>query len=792
MKSLVIVESPTKARTIKKYLGKDYEVKASVGHVKDLPKKKLGVKIENGFEPEYITIRGKGKILQELREAASKADRIYLAPDPDREGEAIAWHISQELKGVQERDIYRVLFNEITEPGIREAMQHPGKIDRNKVDAQQARRILDRLVGYQISPLLWEKVNYGLSAGRVQSVALRLICEREREVQAFVPREYWSITAGLEGRLPPLFSARLAKINGKKEEVKDEQTALSIVEEAKGAPFVVAKVEKKERKRSTAAPFITSQLQQEAARRFQFSPKRTMLIAQRLYEGIDIGQEGPVGLITYMRTDSPRIAPQAQEQAREYIREKFGPDYLPAKPPIYKGRAAAQEAHEAIRPTSVRWEPERLRPYLGKEELALYQLIWQRFLASQMTPAVYDMTTVDIAAGRYTFRATGAVIKFSGFMQVYVEARDEPADEVAEENLLDREKVEPLPPLQVGEALKVREIVPRQHFTQPPPRYSEATLVKELEEKGIGRPSTYASIVSTIKERDYVREEKRKLSPTELGLLVNDLLTGHFPEILNVEFTANMENQLDEIEEGKARWAETLAQFYGSFVQTLERAQKEMTRVKGKEVPTDIPCEKCGRQMVIKWGRKGYFLGCPGYPECKNTAEFTRDEEGTIRAIKNEETTDEVCEKCGSPMLIKQGRYGKFLACSGYPRCKSTRKLAPAGNSQGQEEATEEVCENCGSPMLIKPGRYGKFLACSGYPRCKSTRKLAPAGNSQGQEEATEEVCEKCGSPMLIKPGRYGKFLACSGYPRCKSTRKLAATGNGQAKEEAAEEIYKK
>ncbi|MBI2877566.1 MAG: type I DNA topoisomerase [Candidatus Tectomicrobia bacterium] len=743
MKSLVIVESPAKARTIKKYLGKDYEVKASVGHIKDLPKKKLGVKVEKGFEPEYITIRGKGKIIQELRDAAHKANRVYLAPDPDREGEAIAWHISQELKGVREEDIYRVLFNEITEQAIREAMKSPGKIDRNKVDAQQARRILDRLVGYQISPLLWEKVNYGLSAGRVQSVALRLVCEREREIQAFVPQEYWSITADLEGRLPPPFSARLAKIQGKKAEVKDEPTARAIVEEARGLPFVVAKVERKERKRNPVAPFITSQLQQEAARRLHFSPKRTMLIAQRLYEGIDIGQEGPVGLITYMRTDSPRISPQAQEQARDYIRAKFGASYLPARPPVYKGRASAQEAHEAIRPTSLQWEPENLRPFLGKEEFSLYQLIWQRFLASQMAPAVYDMTTVDITAGRYSFRASGAVIKFPGFMQVYTEGRDEPADETTEDGLMDREKVEPLPLLQVGEALKVREIVPRQHFTQPPPRYSEATLVKELEEKGVGRPSTYATIVSTIKDRDYVRDESRKLFPTELGMLVSDLLTGHFPEIVDVEFTANMENQLDEIEEGKARWTETLTRFYHSFVQTLERAQKEMTSVKGQEEPTDIPCEKCGRSMVIKWGRKGYFLACPGYPECKYTAEFTRDEQGTLQVVKKEEeTTEEVCEKCGSPMLIKAGRYGKFLACSAYPQCKATRKLTAAGNGQAQEEATEEVCEKCGSPMLIKAGRYGKFLACSAYPQCKATRKLA-AGNGQAKEEATEEVCKQ-------------------------------------------------
>ncbi len=699
-KSLVIVESPAKARTINKFLGKDFTVLASVGHIKDLPKSKLGVDIENDFEPHYELIKGKANTIKELKQASKKASKIYLAPDPDREGEAIAWHIAEEVDKKREKTL-RVLFNEITEKAVREAIEHPTVLDEHKFEAQQARRVLDRLVGYQVSPILWDKVRRGLSAGRVQSVAVRLICDREREIQAFIPREYWSITAGFEvpeGEAG--FSAKLTKKDNKKFELNNGAEADNVLSELKGAEFKVAEIETRETKRNPSAPFITSKLQQEASRKLGFTAKKTMMLAQQLYEGIDLGEEGPVGLISYMRTDSTRISNEAITAARSFIEEKWGPDYLPAKPNIYKSKKKAQDAHEAIRPTYFQHSPENVKKYLSKDQWRLYQLIWNRFIACQMNPAIIDQTRVQIAAKNYLFNASGSTVKFLGFTAVYVEGVD-----------VEEEKEEKLPPLAKNEVLRLLQLLPAQHFTQPPPRYTEATLVKELEEKGIGRPSTYASIISTIQEREYVNKERTQLKPTELGFLVTDMLIKSFPEILDVEFTAHMEEELDMIEEGKVKWRETMKEFYGPFRESLEKAKKDMKNVKAEETPTDINCEKCGKMMVIKWGRKGKFLACSGYPECKNTKDFTVNEEGKVIPMERvAETTETPCPKCGKPMVVKSGRFGRFLACSDYPDCKSTLPLS-----------TGITCPEGDGGMLVerrtKRGRV--FYSCSNYPKCK-------------------------------------------------------------------------
>src|SRR5512143_915872 len=614
MKSLVIVESPAKAKTISKYLGRNYTVKASVGHIMDLPKSKLGVDIENDFEPKYIMIKGKAPVVKELKSAAKKADRILIATDPDREGEAIAFHVAETISdSAKTQEIYRVLFNEITKKAILQAIEHPGKIDSNKVDAQQARRVLDRLVGYQISPILWQKVRRGLSAGRVQSVALRLICEREDEIKAFVPEEFWSLTALLEGKLPPQFEAKLIKKDEEKLRVKNNDEVQQILTGLQGKAYAVSKVEKKERRRNPVAPFTTSKLQQEAGRKLGFTAKRTMGIAQSLYEGVDVGDEGAVGLITYMRTDSTRVGKEAQDEVRDFIAGKYGKDYLPEKPPVYASAKSAQEAHEAIRPTSVLREPDEIKAYLENDQYKLYKLIWNRFVASQMNPALIDQTSVDIKAGDYTFRATGSVVKFPGFMAVYLEEKSE--DQAAEED--GEEAV--LPPLVEGETLTLVKLDPKQHFTQPPPRFSEALLVKTLEEKGIGRPSTYAAIISTIQDRHYVQKVENKFRPTELGELANKLLIQHFANVLDVQFTARMEEDLDKIEEGGMKWAVAVREFYDPFSRDLEAAKAEMKDFKAELVPTDSTCEKCGKPLSVTRRRKGQFLACSGYPDCKNT-----------------------------------------------------------------------------------------------------------------------------------------------------------------------------
>ncbi len=738
MKSLVIVESPAKAKTIAKYLGKDYTVKASVGHIMDLPKSKLGVDIENNFEPQYIQIKGKAPVVKELKSAAKKADRILIATDPDREGEAIAYHVAETVSGsTKTQEIYRVLFNEITKKAIIQAIEHPGKIDSHKVDAQQARRVLDRLVGYQISPILWQKVRRGLSAGRVQSVALRLICEREEEIKAFVPEEFWSLTALLEGKVPPQFEAKLVKRDEAKLKVKNNDEVRQILAALEGKSYVVSKVEKKERRRNPVPPFTTSKLQQEAGRKLGFTAKRTMGIAQSLYEGVELGKEGAVGLITYMRTDSTRIGKEAQDEARDFIAERYGRDYVPEKPPVYPSAKSAQEAHEAIRPTSVLREPDAMKQFLENDQYKLYKLIWNRLVASQMSPAVIDQTSADIKAGDYAFRATGSVVKFKGFMAVYLEDKSEDQAPSEEDN---GEAV--LPPLVEGETLTLIKLDPKQHFTQPPPRYSEALLVKTLEEKGIGRPSTYAAIISTIQERDYVEKVENKFHPTELGVLVNRLLVNHFPVVMDVAFTAKMEGELDKIEEGQMPWVEAVRDFYTPFNESLGKAQAEMKDFKAEQTPTDIVCEKCGKPMVLKWGRNGQFLACSGYPECKNTKPFIRKENGVVQAAP-EETTDEVCPKCNSAMIVKRGRFGKFLACSRYPECNHTQGMT-----------TGVACPDDGGKIVERRSRFGKvFYSCANYPACKFAVWYKPI----------PRACPQCGAPFLIEKfsKKTGPYIAC-------------------------------
>src|SRR5436309_7358942 len=755
-KSLVIVESPAKANTINKYLGKEFVVKASLGHIKDLPKSKLGVDIDHDFEPAYELIPGKEKIVKELRTAAKAAERIFLAADPDREGEAICQHL-KEIFDDNKAEVFRVLFNEITPKAIRAAIEKPGRINQHIVDAQQARRILDRLVGYQISPLLWDKVRRGISAGRVQTVTLRMIVERERDIQAFTPEEYWSIIAKLEGREPPQFNARLVKIKGKNAELKNQADAEHILEVVKKAEFLVESVVTKEKKRNPVPPFTTSKLQQDAARRLRFSVKKTMMLAQRLYEGVELGEEGRVGLISYMRTDSTRISDEAMEMVRSYVSDVYGPSYLPEKPVIYKSKKDAQDAHEAIRPTFVGRTPDDLKAYLGEDELKLYRLIWTRFLASQMNPAVYDQTTVEISAKDYLFRENGRVMKFDGFLRVYEESTD---DDPGAKPTGEEEDDIALPPLTVGEKLRLIDVTPRQHFTEPPPRYTEASLVKALEEKGIGRPSTYATILTTIQEREYVTKDQGKFKPTELGTVVTEMLVKHFEDIFDVQYTARMEEELDEVEEGKMTWVEALGEFYKKFEKDLKRASKNMENLKRQEIPTDEVCEKCGSPMVIKWGQFGRFMACSAYPECKNTKEIVTDE-ATKEGEASAESEREPCQNCGRPMTLKRGRFGQFLACTGYPECKTTRKLAAGTKTpKKQDVLLEEICPQCGKAKLaMKEGRFGEFIACSNYPKCKYIKP-----------KTVGVACSKpgCGGELIERRSKRGKvFYGCSKYPNC-------------------------
>jgi len=758
-KSLVIVESPAKAKTINKYLGSHYTVKASMGHVMDLPKKDLGVDLKKGFEPTYHTILSKKHIIKDLKEAAAKADAIYLAADPDREGEAICAHL-RELLDAKRRKFYRVLFNEITRDAVREAFDRPGEIDARLVDAQQARRILDRLVGYQVSPLLWEKVKRGLSAGRVQTVALRLIVEREREIQAFQKKEYWTIQAHLEGREPRAFDARLVKFRGQDLEIPDQASAEGHVATLRTTRFVVDSVTTREKRMHPVPPFITSKLQQEAVRKLHYSAKKTMLLAQRLYEGVELGEEGSVGLITYMRTDSTRVAETALHSARDYIERNFGAAYLPEAPIRYKSKKDAQDAHEAIRPTDVTRTPDALRTLIAADEFKLYKLIWQRFLASQMNPAIFDQTTIEISAGDYLLRATGSVEKFKGFRAVYEEGKDEKADREEDAELKLR-----LPSLEKGEPLRCRKLTPEQHFTEPPPRFNEATLVKALEEKGIGRPSTYAAILSVIQNREYVEKHQSRFYPTELGMLVNDLLVKNFSDIFDVAYTARMEEELDEIEEGKLSWRDALSEFYQKFKKDLKIAEREMDDIKGEGIPTDEKCEKCGRPMVIRLGRNGKFLACTGYPDCDGTRDLPPELAGEHQAgPPAPEVPGQACEKCGKPMAVKRGRFGYFLACTGYPECKNTKKIIVkegAATAVG-DVPLEEKCPECGNHLVRKHGRYGEFIACSNYPTCKFIKRQT-LGIPCPEKDCSGEI-------TVLRTKRGKTFYGCSRYPDCKFT----------------------
>ena len=837
-RSLVIVESPAKAKTINKYLGRNYTVKASIGHVMDLPKKTIGIRLPDEprkkkkgkgkkgkaaaeklqkpitlddakiFEPTLQIISGKGKVINDLRKSASTADAVYLAGDPDREGEAISAHLAMVLskptkfeeavpsngqngkngkaaeeveapksksgkKGkdkdeisvpaIDPKKIFRVTFNEITPKAIRAAFEKPRQLDTNLVDAQQARRVLDRIVGYKISPLLWDKVRRGLSAGRVQTVALRLIVERELEIRAFVPQEYWTIHAMLDAGQPPIFEAKLSKYKGEDIGVANQEAADKIVAAVSKAEWQVASVTQKEKRRNPPPPFTTSKLQQAAYNRLRYTAKRTMALAQRLYEGIDLGEEGSVALITYMRTDSVHVSNDALAQVRELIPERFGSNYLPEKPNYYKSKKDAQEAHEAVRPTDVSRTPEDVRKYLEDDVFKLYQLIWQRFVASQMLPAIFDQTTIDISAGDYTFRATGSVQKFDGYLRVYqlpVAAADREDDERDDEG-----EGKALPRVEEGQILRLDQIRPDQHFTEPPPRYTEATLVKDLEEKGIGRPSTYASIISTIVEREYVKKDQGRFTPTMLGERVSILLVKSFDDVFDVTFTARLEEELDEIEEGKLPWREAVKEFWEKFVVDLARAGDEMISYKAG-IPTGKTCEKCGQgELLERISRHGFFLGCSRYPEC----DFIQDMAPELSDdAANGENKVEYCDNCGKEMAIKRGRFGAFLACTGYPDCKTTRRLVAGTRIAHQpDELLDEKCTLCGNGLVKKHGRFGEFIGCTGYPKCKYTRPI-----TMGIK------CPKCNKGEFVRRGSAGKggrgrprvFYGCSRYPDCDFT----------------------
>ncbi|MGB8480189.1 MAG: type I DNA topoisomerase [Acidobacteriaceae bacterium] len=810
-KSLVIVESPAKAKTINKYLGKDFIVEASLGHIMDLPKSKIGVELEHGtFEPELVVMPGKEKVVDRLKKLASTADAVYLAPDPDREGEAIAWHLELQLKPQlrNKATIQRVTFNEITQKAVKAAFQHAGQVDARLVDAQQTRRVLDRIVGYQISPLLWDKVRRGLSAGRVQTVAVRLIVERERLIKAFQLVEYWTLDAQLMpvlggGKEGQEFTARFMGIDGKRATVEtvnapslpNQAETDAIVAALKTAEWKVRSVEKKERRQNPTAPFITSKLQQDASRKLGFNVRRTMGVAQRLYEGVEVGSQGTVGLITYMRTDSVRVSPDAIQDARAYIGKKLGEKYLPASPNVFKGKKDAQDAHEAIRPTNVELAPEEIKRYLSDEQYKLYKLIWQRFVASQMVQAVFDQTTVDIVAKsdrNYDYRVTGSVLKFDGFLKIYEEAKD--TKDADDEDLSNR-----LPELNDGQPLNLKQLKPEQHFTEPPPRFNEASLVKELEERGIGRPSTYASIISTIQDREYAVKVPPKGSgkfyPTELGQVVNDLLVKNFPYIFDPAYTAKLEVELDAVEDGTEKWTDLLSGFYGYFQEELKVADKNMEDIKRMEQPTKEKCPECGAPLVLKWGKFGSFYACSAYDKKKPvtiaSSAWEKDAKKAIKKIESKldypvtmKTTGGVGIAPAAVTAKNRKELEAGMAEVAAPdrklvveqvSCKFTRENyegkpnLQAAEAQGAE-AEEEFCENCGRVMVLRNGPFGQFMACPGYnedPPCKTIRKLT---HKQQQKPAVplDETCPKCGMQLVLRTGQYGEFVSCSGYPKCK------------------------
>ena len=752
-KALVVVESPAKAKTINKYLGKDYKVVASMGHIRDLPKSKLGVDVDGGFTPVYDVIPARKKVIKELRDAAKGVDHIYVATDPDREGEAIGWHLAREL-GTKKRTVSRLTFNEITRSAVLAALDQSGEIDQRMVDAQQARRVLDRLVGYKLSPLLWDKVRRGLSAGRVQSVALKLVCDREAQIEAFVPEEYWHITARLAGGAPPEFDAKLVKRGRDVIKVGNEKEATAILATLKSASYAIQSVTTKERKKHAAPPFITSKLQQAS----RFSVKRTMLIAQQLYEGIELPGEDSVGLITYMRTDSTRVSEQALGEVRDHISGAFGDTYLPEKPNKFRTKKDAQDAHEAIRPTAVANDPESVKAHLTEDQFYLYRLIWSRFVASQMLPATFDDTTLDVSAAEYVLRAKGSDPKFNGWMAVYEQLqKDGQSATTSPEAEAEADGVTGLlPALSEGDALELKTVTPEQKFTQPPARFSEATLVKELEENGIGRPSTYASIIGVLQVRDYAEKVEGRFRPTRLGRLVTDLLAKSFDRIIQVDYTREMEERLDEIEEGKADYEGTLDTFYKAFKDDLAKAAKSMPDIKTKGLPSDETCEKCQSPMIIKVGKFGMFLACSAYPDCTNTRELDAPEAPT-----NQE--DEACENCGRPMVLKKGRFGQFLACTGYPDCKTTRKLittAEGVSAAKPDQPLDEKCQKCEANLVVKQGRFGEFTACSSYPKCRYV-KLKSVGVS----------CPNDAGDLVERKSRRGRvFYGCANYPDCDFT----------------------
>jgi DNA topoisomerase-1 len=759
-KGLVVVESPAKAKTINKYLGRDFKVVASMGHIRDLPKSRLGVDVDNDFEETYESLESRKKVIKELKDAAKDATDIYVATDPDREGEAIGWHLIQELKG-KKRKFHRLTFNEITKKAVNEALAHPRAIDEKMVAAQRARRVLDRLVGYKLSPLLWDKVRRGLSAGRVQSVALKLICDREREIEKFVPVEYWHLFARLAGPQPPEFEAKLHKKNGDNIVPSSEAESNAVLKGLEGATWVVSTVTTKERKRQPSPPFITSKLQQTA----RFPVKKTMMLAQQLYEGgIEIpGLTG--GLITYMRTDSVRVSDDAVTAVREYIGTTFGDDYRLEKPNFYKTKSDAQDAHEAIRPTSLEHDPETVRQYLTPDQYSLYRMIWNRFVASQMPPATFDETTVDISAGDYLFRVKGTVPKFAGWLATYgpaieeAEPKEIPKASSAADGDDDDAVSGVLPPLAEGDRLELKVLRPEQKFTQPPARFSEATLVKELEDNGIGRPSTYASIIGVLQDREYAHKTEGRFKPSALGVMITELLTKSFDDIIDVEYTRSLEDDLDKIEQGTGNYTKMLTEFYKKFKKDLTRAGKEMIDLK-KGIEIGEACDKCGMPMLKRVGKFGPFIACSGYPDCTNTREVE------VQETESESGEEEIepCENCGKPMAVKRGRFGQFLACTGYPECKTTRKLI--ATKQGglraakPDQILDELCPRCNANLVIKQGRYGEFTACTKYPECKYVKHKTTGLKCPKDADKGGEVVER-------KSKRGKTFFGCSNYPDC-------------------------
>ncbi|MBX2989987.1 MAG: type I DNA topoisomerase [Bacteroidetes bacterium] len=750
--SLIIVESPSKAKTINKYLGKNYFVEASVGHIKNLPKSKLGVDVENGFALSYETIKGKDEVLVKLRQHAAKASTIYLATDPDREGEAIAWHLAKEIEDVN-TNVYRVLFHEITERGITEAMENPSKINKRLVDSQQARRAMDRLVGYKVTPFLWKTMFFGvLSAGRVQSVAVRLVCEREEAIRSFIPEEYWSIVGEFEVQGSDPFLAKLFKVAGADPKIGDTKTAEGYVNDINKQKYRIADVQRKPVKRNPPAPFITSTLQQEAARRLRFNAKRTMMLAQKLYEGQDLGDEGRVGLITYMRTDSTRLSDDAVRDVREFIFSNYGKEYVPETPRQFKKGKSSQDAHEAIRPTSIKYTPKFVKRFLDKDMYELYELIWNRFVACQMNPAVFEQTTVDVAGGDYLFRATDSIPKFRGFLQVY----DDIVDESEKDTESDQDPKSKLPDnLKQEDKASLTNILPNQHFTKPPGRYTDSSLIRELEALGIGRPSTYAMIVDTIQARKYVESKERRLYPTELGMTVNRILTRSFPHLFNVEFTAKMEDELETVATGEQSYQQAMEDFYHPFMDDLAAVDKTAGDIKKSlQESTDELCEVCGKPMIIKWGRNGRFMACSGYPKCKTTKPLKEDQDALKHAVGVK------CDVCGADMVVKGGKFGAFLGCSQYPTCTSTRPIGIGVK-----------CPKCkeGDVIERKTKRKRSFFGCSKYPNC----------DFASWDRPVLRPCDTCGNPYMVQKFTQtrGDFLLC---PACKAE---------VAKEEVSEEV---